>query len=397
MSVKINNTGFGVCMVTGAFFPEISGGGLQCKTLIEALDRKITPFVITTTTFKDSPLRDSVNAIKVFRIYLNPNSLFSKIKAFFILILIFFKIQPKIKIFQLHGFSLKNIPMIILVKLSGKKAIQKLTSLGVDDPISISRQKWGRIKLFWLSYVDAFISVSPGLMDKFMNSSLKNKKLFFIPNGVDTDRFIPLDILNKKSMKKQLGLDAGKKIVLFIGFFSYDKCPDLLLKSWLMCRPRFKNQVQLLFIGASRSKYFEISADLVQRIKKEAEELEKEGEVKFIEKTLNIQAYYQAADIFVLPSRREGLPNALMEAMSCGLACIATRLGGITDYLIDDGKDGLLFAPQDAQELSNKLNMLLNNQEYAQELGINARKKVERLFSIKLISERYFDMYNQVL
>ncbi|MDO8603545.1 MAG: glycosyltransferase family 4 protein [Candidatus Omnitrophota bacterium] len=385
-------------MVTGAFFPEVSGGGLQCKTLIEALRENIRPYVITTSAIRKSLRRGRIDGIEVFRIYLDPRSFISKFRAFFNLLLDFLKIQSRIDIIQLNGFTQKNIPIILLAKLFRKRILQKLTSVGCDDPLAISMQRWGKIKLFFFSRADGFVSVSPGLTDRFLGSCLRHKRLYFIPNGVNTRRFYPLnDNARKIELRKELGLKSDTKLILFVGFFSYDKAPDLLLNSWLDMDPEIREKTQLLFVGATSTGYYEISENLVKGMKFRSSGLENKESVKFIEKILDIEKCYQAADIFVLPSRREGLPNALLEAMSCGLACIAAYLKGVTDYLINDGENGLLFESGNAKALTDKLTRLLKQDAYCRQIGIRASAEISDKFSLEKLSRRYLDAYEELL
>ncbi len=88
--------------------------------------------------------------------------------------------------------------------------------------------------------------------------------------------------------------------------------------------------------------------------------------------------------------------TSVLEAMSSGLAYIATRLSGITDYMIDNGKDGLLFEKNNTEELQKLLLNLLHNKEFVNELGRNAREKIIKKFSIENIAARYLRLYKNL-
>lgn len=382
-----------VCMITGAFYPEVSGGGLQCKTLIDALGENIKPYVITTSSFKGLKSEVLPGGIRVFRVYLNPKSFISKIRALFAFFSIFLKLSPQVDIVQLHGFSQKNIIVILLSKLFAKKIVHKFTSAGQDDPLSISAQRLGAIKIFFLSVADVFINVSPALVDRFKKSSLSGKNMFFIPNGVDTQRFSPAGAGEKMRFKKELGLKADKKTILFVGFFSCDKAPDVLLNAWVNMRQDLRKATQLLFVGSTSSAYFEISQELAVGMKKLINDLNLNNDVVFIEKALDIEKYYKASDIFVLPSKREGLPNTLLEAMSSGLVCIVSRIPGVTDYLIEDSVNGFLFNQGDSAGLAERLNTVLTQEAVALSVGVNARSRVLNNFSMDKISAEYLKIY----
>jgi glycosyltransferase involved in cell wall biosynthesis len=108
-----------------------------------------------------------------------------------------------------------------------------------------------------------------------------------------------------------------------------------------------------------------------------------------------IHFYHQLADVFVLPSLAEGISNSLLEAMSCGLAVVATRIGG-NEEVIEDNVDGLLFPPGDTLELSKKLERLLLDGDLREHLGEKAREKMGKRYSFPLIASRYRELYNKL-
>jgi len=115
-------------------------------------------------------------------------------------------------------------------------------------------------------------------------------------------------------IRKKLGLPLDKFIVLSVGFISYVKGTDIAL-DWLKSISGPGDY--LIIIGSTDSRYFEVSKELIKRI----ENLSSNDNFCHIEKTLNIEEYYRAADIFNLPDRREGMSNALLEAKASGLKC----------------------------------------------------------------------------
>lgn len=90
---------------------------------------------------------------------------------------------------------------------------------------------------------------------------------------------------------------------------------------------------------------------------------------------------YHSADIFVLPSHGEGFPVALLEAVSCGLACIGTRVGGIPDIL-DGGNNGLLVEPNFPSKIAESIIYLMENPQLRYELGCKARSKALKEFAL---------------
>lgn len=106
----------------------------------------------------------------------------------------------------------------------------------------------------------------------------------------------------------------------------------------------------------------------------------------------DLAAAYRGAALFVLPSRQEGLGLVVLEAQSCGLACLATRCGGIED-LVASGATGLLVEPGDERNLGRGMLRLLDDQDEARRLGEAARGRVEREWSVSAFTERMRSLY----
>ena len=100
--------------------------------------------------------------------------------------------------------------------------------------------------------------------------------------------------------------------------------------------------------------------------------------------------------MYVLPSIREGLPLALIEAMSCGLPCVASRLEGSTDVLIEHQVNGLLVAPDDEAGLAAALRLLLSDRRAAERLGAAARSTVVDRYAIHTAAPSWLAAYQEL-
>jgi glycosyltransferase involved in cell wall biosynthesis len=118
--------------------------------------------------------------------------------------------------------------------------------------------------------------------------------------------------------------------------------------------------------------------------------------VEFLGWRTDIVDRLQQAWGFVLPSRWEGMPNALLEAMACGLPCIATRVSGSED-IIRDGVDGLLVEPEQPAELAEALRCVIQDTELAQRLGREGRAKVVRTYQLRHVVEQCVALYRCLL
>lgn len=129
--------------------------------------------------------------------------------------------------------------------------------------------------------------------------------------------------------------------------------------------------------------------DITQRLKIESK-------VSFVGFQKDVYRYLSGMDIFVLPSRTEGLPIAIMEAMVWGLPVVASRVGGIPE-IVDDQVTGILFEPGSLDELRRALAQLIEDPEKRRYLGDNGRNKVCRSFHPDRFIEGHYQLYRALL
>jgi glycosyltransferase involved in cell wall biosynthesis len=381
----------GVLMVTGAYFPELSGAGLQCRALISRLRDRVDFTVLTTTADKSLPADDLQDGVRVRRVFVDPASARSKSAALLRFTRAFLDSSGRFSIVHFHGFSQKSVLLMWLAKLTGKRVAIKLTSVGQDDPMSMQRR--GGLAYSCYRRADRFFAVSPRFEESYDEAGLPRERFRLIPNGVDTARFRPAAPGEREALRRELNLPPDSRIVLFVGFFSHEKRPDLLFDAWAKTAIQVAPDSALVLVGATRTPYYEIDARLAERIHYLTHALGLDRRVRFVEVTYDIERYHRAADIFVLPSIREGMPNALLEAMASETPCIASRLEGITDAIIHHEKNGLLVPPGDSVALQAALKYCFEDRERARAMGAAARRTVKARFELDVAADGYFNAY----
>lgn len=384
----------GVLMVTGAYFPEMSGAGLQCRALVREVRGAVRVAVLTTTTDRGLSGEDTVDDVPVYRVFVDPTRAWSKVTAALRITRVLLRERRRFSILHLHGFSQKSMLLVAMALLMGKRIAIKLTSVGYDDPESMSRR--GRLAYWCYSRARVFFGISPRFQAIFAASGLPADRFRLIPNGVDLTRFRPAFPDERQALRAELNLPAHAIVILFVGFFSREKCPDLLFDAWARVVTRGDARSVLVFVGATRSTYYEVDPHLVVDIRARAAQMGLDGQIRFVEATREIEKYQRAADIFVLPSVREGLPNALLEAMACGTACVATRIEGVTDTLIDDGASGILIPPRDVAALETALALLVSHPDLARAMGAHARERIVRDFALANTAREYLAVYREL-
>lgn len=192
------------------------------------------------------------------------------------------------------------------------------------------------------------------------------------PNGVDVHRFAPAS--DRAAIRARLGLTSDQQIILCVGNYKPVKGQDVLLDAAAMLPAGLKEKVTVVFIGRD---------DLNGELQRRAAALSHPCfATRFITDCDEPLPWDQAADLFVLPSRWEGLSNALLEAMACELPVIATQVGGNVDA-IEHERSGLLVPPDDAGALADAMTSLLTDSAKAGAMGRAARVRVTECFDQK--------------
>lgn len=166
-------------------------------------------------------------------------------------------------------------------------------------------------------------------------------KILLIDNIYDTDNF---KILNNIKLRDKYNLNKGKKIILFVGGLVEIKNVDVLIKAF----NEINSDNYILIIAGSGPEE--------SNLKNLASKTKQSGNILFVGDLLSeaLIDYYNLADVFCLPSKNEGTPNVIIEALLCGLPVVATNVGGIPK-LIRDNKNGILVPRNNSKLLANGL------------------------------------------
>ncbi|MDC0056686.1 glycosyltransferase family 4 protein [Alphaproteobacteria bacterium] len=383
-----------VLMVTGVYFPEmkVNGAILQVQKIINALKNNIYFEILTDTREKELTNQNKCDGIKVNRVFINIKQptyfrleLLVRLYRYFIHIL-------SHHIIHIHGYSKRNALIILLARLLRKRIIIKLTSLGKDDPLSIKHKSYLGWLIFCLS--DYYIATSKAFLDSCLKSNIPEKKYKFIPNCVNANQFSKYEIKEKNILRMKMGYSKNEFLLLFVGHFSKDKQPQILYEAWKIVK-KSGIQVKLIFIGRTHSSY-EVDPEIANRIKSDAHNNELSSEIIFIEQTNEIDNYMKISDLYIQPSRREGLPNAMLEAMSSSLPCIVRKISGVTDWVLGKEAAELLVDSDDPKVFADKIVYLINNPSESVRLGKILRQIILDRFLCKNIHLKTLSLYRSM-
>ncbi|MFY9633028.1 MAG: glycosyltransferase [Candidatus Cybelea sp.] len=167
----------------------------------------------------------------------------------------------------------------------------------------------------------------------------------------------------KDSIRDELGLPAGARIVLSVGRLSKEKAQADLIRAMLEVKRRCDFPVVLVIVGDGPEE---------RRLEQESARLGIAEQVHLVGYKDDVAPYYEAADLFALPSYNEGSPNVLLEAMDAGVPIVATAVGGVGE-MIRHGEQGWLVRSGDVEGLASGIVALLANRELSEALRSGAR------------------------
>ena len=187
-------------------------------------------------------------------------------------------------------------------------------------------------------------------------------------------------------IRNDLGIAHEATVILFVGRLNREKGILDLAAAFDTIAKHYSN-VALLLVGAEEDIAFRQIQETCYA------ELDRLHYVSF---TRTPEHYIAAADIFCLPSYREGLPMTILESAACGVPSVASRIYGITDA-VEEGKTGLLFTAHDVSGLTQSLSTLIEDKSLRQQMGEAARLRVLNLFLSDNITEELLTLYAKLL
>lgn len=389
-----------VLMVISQFYPIVGGAERQAQLLAQTLAEKGIQVKVVTGWWRfRTPRKEVINGVPIFRnfsfwgifgiIGIREIRSLGALIYMFTLALYLLVHRREYEIIHVHQALYPAFVSVLIGKRILKKpVIVKTASSGMTSDIKqLERYLLGKSQLRYLiKEMDCLVSNSRAGGDDFREIGFPESKIVFIPNGVE----IPT--------KKKIFF--GKvKVVMAIARLSQEKGIDVLLKAWAKLRA-IHPALKLIIAGDGL---------LESSLKKLCHDLRIVNSVEFVGSIPNLNEQITNADLFVLPSRTEGLSNALLEAMSYGLPCIATNVGGSSELIGEGeqrkinmgefiiGRNGLLVNPDDVEGLSAAILHLVQNESERQNMGTRARLYIQENYSIDLIADKYIELYQRVI
>jgi UDP-glucose:(heptosyl)LPS alpha-1,3-glucosyltransferase len=223
-----------------------------------------------------------------------------------------------------------------------------------------------------------FVANSPMVAKELVDwYQVPKERIVLIENGIDTSIFQPSPPSEKLQAKKLLGLDQNLPTVLFVGS-GFDRKGAFQLVEAMLSLPQF----QLIVVGHDKK---------INQLRRLVSKLGLTNRVSIVGPQKNVRPYLVASDVFCLPSMYDSLPNALLEAICCGLPCVISQDVGISEK-IKEAKAGLISS-RNPNDIAEKIRAVCDNYD---ELSKNALA-LSKQFDINLATQKWIDLYQKII
>ena len=282
----------------------------------------------------------------------------------------------------MNSFDLKGLLISLIIRIiSTKKPLVVYHNINALSDISKTQKKFF---LPTIKYSDALICNSFFSKNQF-EEYYPYERMHVIHNGVDTTRFRK-QFENYRDLKRSLGIRRDDIVLGTIANFRKQKNYPFLISAFDILTQRISN-MKLICVGGG---------PYLEEIRSMVTERGLEDSIVLTGYSEKTREYMSIMNIFVIVSLYEGLPNAVLEAMSMGLPVIASAVGGCSE-LISHMSNGILFPVNDVEKFSQAVETLALDKTLAYKLGGNARLTVQSKFSLDRMVHNYVTFFEKQL
>jgi glycosyltransferase involved in cell wall biosynthesis len=370
-------------MIIGLFYPAIGGAERECQKLSKKFQEQGCNVSVLTQYREGLPAHEIIDAIPVHR-KIRGWHLF-EITYMLSVAIFLFRHRRQFDVICCFGLYLFTAPAVLFSRIFGKKVFFRLECAGeFGDFKSISQLTLGNFILRCASWADGSIAISREIEQELVSNGFPARKIFRIPNCVDTSMFFPRGTLPNDS----------PPIISYIGRLSRQKGLDTLVKAVSLLQEKL-TQFKVFIVGEGELK--PILQEMVSGYGLN-------DKITFTGAISNVADYYQQSRIIVMPSYYEGLPLVLLEAMACGVPVVASPVGGILDVLGPPvnpqtaagyaiAERGIFVEPGNADAVAAALYLLSTDQLLRERISQNALAQIKQCYTLDQVIKKYFELF----
>lgn len=414
-----------IYIAISSFYPLV--GGAETQALMQGRSLRARGYEATIITLryqKKWPARDQVEGVPVVRVAggaLDGRARYPRViqRMLYLLALLLlgwtlWHDRHRYDILHVYQLSLITLPTVLACRLTGKPMLISLRSTSSEKPrlaredtvsllagpldpaspwLCVNGLTWidGDLEslvrmgkpVVWFTRVllrstkARIIILSSRMRHYLATRNFLLPYIHLIHNGIDITRYYPIS--------SEQGNEAQMHTVVCVSRLRYEKGIDVLLQAWYLVQGR-DLQARLIIVGGG---------PLQRQFMSMVDALGIRRSIEFTGIQKDVARQLQRGGLAVLPSRWEGMPNAVLEAMACGLPCVATRVSGSED-IIQHGINGLLVEVEDYEGMAQALLTLLQNPTLTKKYGDAARVAVEQHYSLEHITDIYVNLYQSL-
>jgi glycosyltransferase involved in cell wall biosynthesis len=377
-------------MVSLYFDPVYSGSAIQAFNLATKLKGLGAEPMIVSANLTGSPAHEIYRGIPLYRIPVLKGGDLLRLSFWASFAAFVARVRGRVDVIHAHGTGPHAIVGPV-GRLFRRPTILKIAMAGSDINFRGMGRLLGRTTRAMVQPIDRYIATTSAIEAEFAPAGLDASRVRLIPNGVDTDANRPLDPEAKARLRAELGLPEGP-LVITVGIVIARKNVDGALRA-------FAGAVaagapgHFLILGPMPDEHAAYHASLRAFISAHG----LESRVTFLGFRTPVAPYLQAADVFVFPSRQEGMPNSVLEAMACGLPCLVSGSAGVESSVVTHGESGFALDVADEGAWASTLEQLLTSPTLRARIGSAARQAILANFSLDAIAARYWRLYHELL
>lgn len=372
--------GLHVAMSIQAFAPHIGGAELQLERLLPHLAARGIRADVFTRAVNGQPRRESLAADAV--LHRTPLAGESPVASLAYVASTLGHIRRRrSQLALVHAHSALSPATIALgARRMGVPCLVTVLGAGAHGDLArLARKPFGAARTRALCREAWFAALSADSRDELLARGVPAERVLSLPNGVDVDVHRPADAHDRAMLRERLGVSSDRFVVAFVGRLHPVKDVDTLLEAAARVAG-----MDLVIVG-----------DGPERGRLEAKARRLGGRVRFHGSSAHVADVLRAADAFALSSHGEGMSNALLEAMACGLPCLASRSVGGARELLSGGR-GLLLADGDVAAWAAALAQLAADPGHRAALGRAAATHVARELSLQAAADRLVAAYRMI-
>jgi glycosyltransferase involved in cell wall biosynthesis len=385
-SATRQRTTMNICLVTANFWPGWGGAERQCQLLARTLTRRGHAVTVLTRRKPCLPAEDQVDGVAVRRTAAFGSATVQSVVWTASAAAWLRRHARQFSIVQCYQLLSPSNVGILGCARSGHAAtvLRPACSGPYGDIAEVRRLPLTAMRNRWLQRADAYVTLTREIEAELIEFGLGKVPFHRIPNGVDAAAFSPAPAEERDALRAAAGLPRGKIVCAFVGRLTRQKRPDVLLEAWSRCKT---SRMHLVFVG---------DGPLRRGLEQQSSRLPSTSSVTFTGPAKDMPAVIRAMDIVVIPSEAEGMSNAMLEAMACGLPVVATDVGGVREVLGNDGKAGVIVPAGSSEALAEAMVALATSARLRAEVGAAARSVIEDRYDMRRVAAQHVSLYEEL-